>query len=603
MIFSLPLLIGGLVAIFSHLDPLPSSLLPGFTPSALFSEQSCWETNPLGIRLYINAPLQLKSPRRTLLLYATPNGNSLEQTLGCKTTSSDDWRMDIQHVAAQTRMYRSLNPTQDVILAVVQAPKLSWPTFRKDHQNANKIIHALVLKIRQDTKADDVILSGHSGGGSFLFGFLDATDSIPPFVNRMIFLDANYSFSAENKHGDKLIQWLQAEKNHKLSVIAYDDREIMLSGKKVIGPTGGTYRATGRMIKDLEKSFQLERVRPNDFQITKCTENQVRFDIHLNPDNKILHTALVGEMNGLLHGLTFDNPAKWTWGRLGGPRAYEKHIQKEPFFNPKTIKASLPSGIKGNMLTLPERKPSALTGSAFKDNILNLDRKKREEAIIREILSGNVPQFLRQFVPVQLQGTGMDGNPRTILFETLPDYLAIGSDTDFFRVPMTPLSAWTIANVTGTSLLTSKTSDHVHAVAQIKLDPKPLVKNRDKVESFFEHQQMIQKQLMEKTPGLLISGIKKDVVLSRRLLEKPNRVAIYGWHHPDGTPIQPTYAGHVDWYVDYSHGIRLIHSKILVNDKPMDYHKALQDPVLAWFLSSEGQMDVDSIIKHTGWKK
>jgi hypothetical protein len=71
----------------------------------------------------------------------------------------------------------------------------------------------------------------------------------------------------------------------------------------------------------------------------------------------------------------------------------------------------------------------------------------------------------------------------------------------------------------------------------------------------------------------LISGIKKDVVLSNKVLEhqKSNRVAIYGWHTLDGKPIQPVYAGHVNWYVDYSHGIRLIAKKVKMDGIWVDY--------------------------------
>jgi len=44
----------------------------------------------------------------------------------------------------------------------------------------------------------------------------------------------------------------------------------------------------------------------------------------------------------------------------------------------------------------------------------------------------------------------------------------------------------------------------------------------------------------------LISGIKKDVVLSANLLTaipNQNHEAIYGWHKPDGKAIQPLYTG------------------------------------------------------------
>jgi len=40
---------------------------------------------------------------------------------------------------------------------------------------------------------------------------------------------------------------LKGEPTRRLVVIAYDDRNITLDGKPVVGPTGGTYRATERM--------------------------------------------------------------------------------------------------------------------------------------------------------------------------------------------------------------------------------------------------------------------------------------------------------------------------------------------------------------------
>jgi hypothetical protein len=64
-------------------------------------------------------------------------------------------------------------------------------------------------------------------------------------------------------------------------------------------------------------------------------------------------------------------------------------------------------------------------------------------------------------------------------------------------------------------------------------------------------------------------------------------VAIYGWHQPNGKPIQPLYTGHVNWYVDYSHGIRLIYRKIKVNGKWMDYTEVLKDNRLKKLLCDE----------------
>jgi hypothetical protein len=91
----------------------------------------------------------------------------------------------------------------------------------------------------------------------------------------------------------------------------------------------------------------------------------------------------------------------------------------------------------------------------------------------------------------------------------------------------------------------------------------------------------------------LISGIKKDVVLSSKNAwkDRTKRVAIYGWHKSDGKPIQPLYTGHVDWYVDYSHGIRLIDRKVRVNGRRMDYLELLNHSKLRGLVSDEpGEM-------------
>ena len=58
-----------------------------------------------------------------------------------------------------------------------------------------------------------------------------------------------------------------------------------------------------------------------------------------------------------------------------------------------------------------------------------------------------------------------------------------------------------------------------------------------------------------------------------------------------GTPgvIQPLYTGHVNWYVDYSHGIRLVYRTIYVNGKPMDYIDVLKDKNLKKLLCDEDE--------------
>jgi hypothetical protein len=62
---------------------------------------------------------------------------------------------------------------------------------------------------------------------------------------------------------------------------------------------------------------------------------------------------------------------------------------------------------------------------------------------------------------------------------------------------------------------------------------------------------------------------------------------IYGWHRTDGSPIQPVYSGHIWWYVDYSHGIRLMNAQVLADGKPVNVSDLLNDPVLFRIVSDE----------------
>ena len=115
---------------------------------------------------------------------------------------------------------------------------------------------------------------------------------------------------------------------------------------------------------------------------------------------------------------------------------------------------------------------------------------------------------------------------------------------------------------------------------------------RDSTVTMWQHHLIIEGQ--RKGQRGLIAGIKKDVVISDLLTRSPraNRVAIYGWHRLNGKAIQPLYTGHVDWYADYSHGIRLVYRKVKVNGRWMDYTAVMADPVLKQLLTDEAVGDV-----------
>jgi len=541
----------------------------GFHRSPWFGEEVREQWIEGDVRVVINLPEKFDTKRTTkLVIFATPNGNTIENTLGCAKMEGLDWHFDIQHVAAQVRCVRELRPIDNYVLACIEAEGLSWPAWRKKHHDAGAKARRVVEWIRGVIDApNQLILTGHSGGGSFVFAYIDGGDIIPSDVERISFLDSNYSYADANKHGDKVIAWLNADQNHRLTVIAYDDREITLNGKKVVSADGGTYRATQRMLTRFGKDMTLTECKSGDFDTRLGPEDRAAFYVHPNPQNKILHTVMVGEMNGLMKVLTDDT-------MLGTPRAYSKWVQPAP--------------------AIPPRPTDAVGGTEFMKSVARSSRIDREAAIAKEILRGNIPDFLREYKQVTIKGNDSAGKEHTAVIEVMPDYLAIGSNNDFVRIPMNPQTAKRIADAFGCSLPTRKIVDEIYRQSVAKLSPIPLTNDRQSVPTFVQHHELIEKQRIETALGQVVSGIKKDVVLSNRLGEKPDRVAIYGWHKIDGTPIQPLNVSHVNWYVDYSHGIRLIKRAVVVDGKPRDVRHVLHDPNLCYLLSDEGPIQFPS---------
>jgi hypothetical protein len=557
-----------LLAASIHAQPAPPARepLPGFRRSPWFQEQVHEQWIEGDVRAVVNLPADFDPKRPTrLIMFATPNGNTIEQTLGCGPSKGQDWHFEIQHVAAQVRRVRELEPGTNIVVACVEAEGLSWPTWRKKHADAPARARRVVDWVKGMLQSPArVTLTGHSGGGAFVFANLDAADTIPDDVERISFLDSNYSYDTA-KHGDKLIAWLRGDEKRRLAVIAYDDREITLNGKKVLGPDGGTFRATGRMLDRFRKDMQIGESKSGDFTNYSGLDGRFSARVHANPANKILHTLLVGEMNGVLLVLTDGDTS---WGQFGDPPAYKNLIQPAPGIPPR------PAGAPG--------------GAAFMKSIAGLSRDAREEAIATELCRGNIPDFLRQFRPITVKNKDKAGKEHTATYEVMPDYLAVGSDSDFVRVPMSPLTAQRIADAFGCSLPTKKIADDVYKQATVKLEPLPMTEAREAVETFVKHNGMIEKQRAGKELGQLVAGIKKDVVITNRLGEKPKRVAIYGWHKLDGVAIQPLTIVHVNWYVDYSHGIRLMKRMLTVDGKPQDVRPVLHAADLCGLLSDEG---------------
>jgi hypothetical protein len=255
--------------------------------------------------------------------------------------------------------------------------------------------------------------------------------------------------------------------------------------------------------------------------------------------------------------------------------------------------------VNAQELKLKARKADALGGKAFANSIIdsNLSLADRENIIYKEIISGNIPDFLRKLKKISYS-LKINNQEYSIAFFVVPDYMAIGSNEDFIYMPMTPILAQRVANLLKCSFPTRKIVDLIYQNASIKLEPQPIppTKAMTTVPVFIAHNELVKTQLIpylvQHNNSELTTGNKKDVVISSKIYtEKTPKVVIYGWHKLDGKAIQPLYNKHTNTWADYSHGIRLIQNKALVNGNKTTIAKVLTDPILNQILSDEGVIE------------
>ena len=255
--------------------------------------------------------------------------------------------------------------------------------------------------------------------------------------------------------------------------------------------------------------------------------------------------------------------------------------------------------LSAQTLNLKLRNNNALTGSEFAKSIgdSTLTLQQRENLVFDEIKSGNVPDFLRKLTEIK-DTTEISNQTFIISYYVLPDYFAIGSNSDFFYVPMTPILAQKVAYLTKCNLPTRKIVDQINENATLRLEPLPIPPSASMTtfSVFKQHDDLIKEQLKSlETRHLsseLTAGNKKDIIISNKIYGEPtNRVVIYGWHQIDGKPIQPVYNKHTNTWADYSHGIRLVQNKVWVNGKKTTIAKVLADKKLCVLLSDEGRIE------------
>jgi len=274
---------------------------------------------------------------------------------------------------------------------------------------------------------------------------------------------------------------------------------------------------------------------------------------------------------------------------------------------------------KQGFLNLPERSGNALSGSAFMKDVLGVDleefkknprqlgklsKVEKENAILEQIELGNVPDFLRRPKAVIIKGP--DGEE--VKTYVMPDYIAIGSNEDFVRVPLSPIIAQAFARKYGLALPTKTIVEETYLQADNRVvgpsysHAEEFAQNSAYLDSagfYLRSNEDINAQLKDVAPGALVSGGKKELVVSPFVAVRAKGVKVdesigfYGLFDTEGVPIQrsPGHGGEMGYrHTEYALGIRFVSPMIVVQDasgkkKVMTMNAALQDPKVAKIIS------------------
>lgn len=294
-------------------------------------------------RVVINSPKhELINPKlpTKIVFFALPNGNTIEYTAGKLMAPADDWRFDIQHIAAQTRFLRENDRKHNYITVYLQASMRAWTAHSAKYSESPRLYIHLIDTVcsiisehfASEVSNTEVILSSHSGGGRFLFDYIKGVEQIPAKIKGIVFIDSSYGYE-DSLHAKKMTDWIKSSRNNKLAVFSYVDTTVRLNGKPIVSSKGGTgYRS--KMMVDAFAGRGIKFRSYTDTVFHKFISlggsgpagGRVQILIKENPTGQIYHTVLV-ERNGFIHSLLIGTPLEEKGYKFWGKRAYSTFIE------------------------------------------------------------------------------------------------------------------------------------------------------------------------------------------------------------------------------------------------------------------------------------
>lgn len=236
-----------------------------------------------------------------------------------------------------------------------------------------------------------------------------------------------------------------------------------------------------------------------------------------------------------------------------------------------------------------------ISGSDVVRALTGVSAAAREYAILDYAMAGAVPDALARFVRVTTSRQDAQGRERTIAYDVTFDFFSLGTDADYIRMPMWPVTAQCILDSWHCILPTPRMVEQIHKQAAPIVMPTTSTE-RGSTEAYASTNARINAAVAKaKVPlGGLISGHRKDVVISKGLAAHPGNVVIYAGLKDDGTwwQTKSNPVSHNNRYVDYSHGFRFVRWEMWVDGVPYDIRDVLRDTVLAPLLSADGPLSM-----------
>ncbi len=225
-----------------------------------------------------------------------------------------------------------------------------------------------------------------------------------------------------------------------------------------------------------------------------------------------------------------------------------------------------------------------------------LDVRPREEKIMEWFQAGYWPKAQSRFKPIRVAENG-----HSLTYWVSADYLRLGNDQDSVLMPLSWIAVRKVLANWGFFVPTQKMVDQIYRAANHISWPHaypPSEEMRSTVYLVNHNQWVAEHEGFELDDFPLRAGHKKDLTATPRLLLKPEKLAIYGWHNlGNGAAIQPLSLWHGRFYVDYSHGIRLVAPEAELDGKIVKLRDVLRNKELAPLVSFEGAFDICAVME------